>query len=256
MVTATMSGIFADITAPYAATEAWTYDRFIAPAVAELLERNLREILDRVPQGAQILDVGCGGGHALTLLAARRPNLGLHGIDLSAGQVARARARLGDRATIIEGSALQLPYPSNRFDFVFSQASIKHWPDPERGLGECVRVLRPGGVLLVVEADRGCRFEDAAAFVRRWQLPPAVFPIALALFRTWVAGRAFDLAEFEAFAAELPLDKRRTRRVEGTPGIMLEGFKRAKRRGRLTSSGNRRKGPPRLAVNAAGSMTK
>ena len=226
MVAATMSVLFADITAPYTAIEAWTYDRFIAPAVAELLARNLGEILDGIRRGAQVLDVGCGGGHALELLAARRPDLRLHGVDLSPGQVGRARNRLGDRATIVEGSALKLPYASNRFDLVFSDASIKHWPNPARGLRECVRVLRPGGHLVVTEADRGCRFEDAAAFVRRWRFPRAVFPLNLALFRTWVAGQAFDLGEFEAFAAALPLDERHARRVDGTPGIVLEGIKR------------------------------
>jgi ubiquinone/menaquinone biosynthesis C-methylase UbiE len=223
-------GVFTDITTPYSAVEAWTYDRFIAPAVAELIERNLGEILDRIPRGGQVLDVGCGGGHALELLAARRPDLHLYGVDLSAGQVARARARLGKRATIVEGSALQLPYASDRFDFVFSDASIKHWPHPARGLRECVRVLRRRGRLVVTEADRGCRFEDAAAFVRRWRFPRAAFPFNLALFRTWVAGQAFDLAEFEAFATALPLAQRRVRQIEGTPALLLEGTKRGKRR--------------------------
>jgi ubiquinone/menaquinone biosynthesis C-methylase UbiE len=225
-----MPDFFEDITTPYTAVEAWIYDRFVAPAVAELLKRNLREILDAVPRGANLLDVGCGGGHALELLAARRPDLHLHGVDLSPGQVARARARLGDRATIVEGSALKIPFPRDRFDVVFSDASIKHWSDPARGLRECVRVLRSGGRLVVTEADRACRFEDAAAFVRRWRFPRVVFPLNLAFFRTWVAGRAFDLDEFEAFAAALPLDERRVRRIEGMPAIMLEGIKRGKRR--------------------------
>jgi ubiquinone/menaquinone biosynthesis C-methylase UbiE len=233
---AMMPRVFADITAPYTGIEAWAYDRFIAPAVAELLERNLGEILDAMTQGAQILDVGCGGGHTLELLAARRPDLRLHGVDLSPDQVARARTRLGDRATIVEGSALKLPYSSDHFDFVVSDASIKHWPDPARGLRECVRVLLPGGRLVISEADRGCRFEDAAAFVRRWRLPRAAFPLTLALFRTWVAGQAFDLAEFEAFAAALPLNERRVRQVEGTPAIVLEGTKR----GKLRAAGRRK----------------
>ena len=46
-----------------------------------------------------------------------------------------------------------------------------------KGLAECVRVLRPGGQLLVVEADRGCRFNDARAFVSRWRLPKAMRPL-------------------------------------------------------------------------------
>jgi ubiquinone/menaquinone biosynthesis C-methylase UbiE len=239
-----MRGLFADITTPYSAIEASIYDRLIAPAVAELIEQNLGELLEGIPQGAQVLDVGCGGGHALELLAQRRPDLDLHGIDLSPDQVARARGRLGDRATVIEGSALKLPYASNRFDFVFSDASIKHWPDPARGLRECVRVLRPGGSLVVTEADRGCRLEDATAFVLRWRLPSAVFPLTLALFRTWVAGQAFDLAEFEDLAAALPLDERRVRRVEGAPALVLEGIKRAKppagrRRARAGRGGRR-----------------
>jgi SAM-dependent methyltransferase len=250
MVAATMLGVFADMTTPYTAIEAWTYDRFIAPAVAELLERNLGELLDEVPRGAQVLDVGCGGGHALELLAARRPDLRLHGVDLSPDQVARARTRLGGRATVVEGSALKLPYASNRFDFVFSDASIKHWPDPARGLRECVRVLRAGGHLVVTEADRGCRLEDAAAFVRRWRVPRALFPLSLALFRTWVAGQAFDLAEFEAFAAALPLDERRAWRVDGTPGIALEGIKRGKLR---TANRSARAGRRRSPVARAGS---
>jgi SAM-dependent methyltransferase len=202
MVVATMPGLpglFADITAPYGVIEAWAYDRLVAPAVAEMFEQNLDEILDLVPRGAQILDVGCGGGQALDLLAARRPDLHLHGVDLSPDQAGRARARLGDRATIVERSALELPYASDRFDLVFSDASIKHWPDPASGLGE---------------------------FVRRWRLPRILLPLGLALFRTWVAGQAFDLAEFEAFGAALPLDERRARRIEGTPGIVLEGTRR------------------------------
>jgi SAM-dependent methyltransferase len=231
-----LPGLFEDITAPYGAIEAWTYDRFIAPAVTELLERHLDETLVRMPRGAQVLDVGCGGGQALELVAARRPDLRLNGLDLSAGQVARAHARLGERAAIVEGSALQLPYASDRFDLVFSDASIKHWPDPARGLRECVRVLRPGGRLIVTEADRGCRFEDAAAFVRRWRLPGGMFPLNLALFRTWVAGRAFDLAELDAIAARLPLEERHARRVEGAPALVLEGIKRGRRR-----AGGRRK---------------
>jgi hypothetical protein len=87
-------------------------------------------------------------------------------------------------------------------------------------------VLAPGGWVLVFEADRGCRFEDAERLVRGWRMPRALRPFGLALFRTWVAGQALDLDDARALAKKLPLDDVRVERVEGTPGLLLGGRKR------------------------------
>ncbi len=226
---ASVTSVARDFTAPYAPLESWFYDRVIAPAVARQGRRLLDEIGSVLPDTGRLLDVGCGGGQVALLLAARRPALSITGLDLSPEQIARARRRAagqGERIEFVVGSALELPFADASFDVVLSVASIKHWPDPARGLAECVRVLAPGGALLVIEADRGCRLADARRFVEGWGVPRALRPAALAAFRTWVAGQSLDLDEARGLLEPLALVDASAQRVEGMPALALRGRKR------------------------------
>lgn len=223
-----MTMVLADIAAPYSSVESLIYDRVIAPAVLAMGERIAGELAGQIADDAQVLDVGCGGGHLALDIAARRARAQVTGLDLSAEQVARAAARAKARGLavqFVQGSALDLPFDSGSFDVVTSVASIKHWPDQARGLRECVRVLRAGGRLVVFEADRGCRLGDAQDFVARWALPRPLRLPALAAFRTWVAGQAIDLDDARALVSGLSLEATEVRRVPGTPALMLAGSK-------------------------------
>jgi len=223
-----MTMVLADIAAPYSSVESFIYDRVIAPAVLAMGERIAGELAGQIADDAQVLDVGCGGGHLALDIAARRAGARVTGLDLSAEQVARAAARAKARGLavqFVQGSALDLPFDSGSFDVVTSVASIKHWPDQARGLRECVRVLRAGGRLVVFEADRGCRLGDAQDFVGRWALPRPLRLPALAAFRTWVAGQAIDLDDARELVGGLSLEATEVRRVPGTPALMLAGSK-------------------------------
>jgi len=218
--------IASNITAPYSVVEAWGYDRVVAGAVHQYVREMQDDWLSDLPEGAAVLDVGCGGGQNACGLARARPDVRVTGLDLSPHQVARARRRaaaLGDRVEFVEGSALDLPFADGRFDGVVSFGSIKHWPDPARGAAECARVLRPGGRLLVAEADRGCRLDDARAFVDRWRLPRLLRTVALAGFRTWVAGQGLDLDDARALLDQLDLEERFAERVAGAPFLIFGG---------------------------------
>jgi len=218
-------GITRDFKLPYTAVESWTYDYFIAPGVAALAESVAAQYADRVPHGGRVLDVGCGGGHNALSLAERRPDLQVTGLDLSDEQIARAvkRAAGNPRVEFVQGSALDLPFDDGEFDAVISVGSLKHWPDPHQGLSECVRVLRPGGALFVAEADRGCRLEETEAFVAMWRLPALLRPLGVALYRTYVAGRSYDLDEVRALAEGLALRDLQVKRIEGAPALVVEG---------------------------------
>jgi ubiquinone/menaquinone biosynthesis C-methylase UbiE len=101
----------------------------------------------------RVLDVGCGTGFLLRLLAARLPEADrLLGIDAAAGMIAAAKSMPNDhRISFSEGVAESLPYPDESFELVVSSTSFDHWEDQGGGLGECARVLASSGHLVLTD---------------------------------------------------------------------------------------------------------
>ncbi|HYA44225.1 MAG TPA: class I SAM-dependent methyltransferase [Acidimicrobiales bacterium] len=101
----------------------------------------------------RILDVGCGTGYLLRLLAGRLPAASdLVGIDPAQSMVRVARSSTTDeRLRFTSGVAEHLPYSDDTFDLVVSTTSFDHWSDQQAGLRECARVLVPDGRLVLVD---------------------------------------------------------------------------------------------------------
>lgn len=116
-------------------------------------ERTADLVVRTLPFADNLLDVGCGTGYLLHLLAERYPNAReFAGIDAAPRmvEVARTVAR-DDRLSFTSGVAEKLGYPDRTFDLVVSTTSFDHWSDQQAGLVECARVLRPGGHLVLVD---------------------------------------------------------------------------------------------------------
>jgi demethylmenaquinone methyltransferase/2-methoxy-6-polyprenyl-1,4-benzoquinol methylase len=115
--------------------------------------------LGQFSTGTCVLDAGIGTA-ALSLAlwrACQRP-FHLVGVDYSLGMLQTANQRLmaaGLQATLQQQDAQQLPFASASFDLVISGHLLEHLPDPQAGVAELVRVLRPGGVLVVVVTRAG-----------------------------------------------------------------------------------------------------
>ncbi len=105
------------------------------------------------PEPRRVLDVGCGTGLLLRLLADRLPHVDeLVGIDAAEGMIAVARSMAKDpRIRLSIGVAESLPYPDHSFDLVVSTTSFDHWKDQGLGLAECARVLVPTGHLVLTD---------------------------------------------------------------------------------------------------------
>lgn len=124
---------------------------------------------DRLPVGCRdVLELACGNGFNLRLLAARNPAVVFTGVDLVAAQVGRANRALaalsGARAMV--GDFQALPFGDATQDCVFVIESLCHATDLPCALGEIARVLRPGGRAVVVDGWRTEAFGSLPAIVR------------------------------------------------------------------------------------------
>lgn len=143
------------------------YDKIarVYDLLAEHSEKPVRQaglrMLAAAP-GEKVLEIGFGTGHCLVALArAVGPTGKVFGTDLSEQMVARARARLekkglADRVELSPGDATCLPYDPDSLDAVFMSFVLELFDTPEIPvvLGECQRVLKPGGRLVVIGMSR------------------------------------------------------------------------------------------------------
>lgn len=111
----------------------------------------------RLESGQRLLDVGCGLGDAAVELASALDARGeVVGIDASAAMisVAAQRARsAGSRVRFVVGDALALDEPDGSFDVVRSERTLQWLSDPERAVAEMVRVVRPHGLVSLIDTD-------------------------------------------------------------------------------------------------------
>jgi SAM-dependent methyltransferase len=92
-----------------------------------------------------LLDVGCGAGWSSFFLT--KAGFRVTGVDLNPDAF---EPPVTDTLILQAGSALKLDFDDRTFDVVTAYQCIEHLPDPELGLNEMIRVLRPGGVLAIV----------------------------------------------------------------------------------------------------------
>ncbi|MBF6333893.1 class I SAM-dependent methyltransferase [Nocardia transvalensis] len=108
--------------------------------------------------GTRVIDVGCGQGrHSFE---AYRRGADIVAFDQSASDLADVKVMFGAmaeagevpscaKAETVQGDALALPYDDGEFDVVIASEILEHIPDDERAISELVRVLAPGGALVV-----------------------------------------------------------------------------------------------------------
>lgn len=151
------------------------YDR-LAPLYAPAMRllpmwrAYIRELLPWLPRTGAILEIGPGPGWLLAQLAARYPMA--VGLDLSPAMLQEARRHLRRHhlpPVLVRGEATHLPFATDTFDGIATSFAFSAIPDGHAAMREMARVLRPGGVVSLVDTG----------------LPSDRNPMGVALARTW-----------------------------------------------------------------------
>jgi len=207
---------------------AFLYDRVVASAIGYLYDALAEFFFADLADGCRFLDLGCGSGQVSLRIARQNPQAQVVGIDLAAGQIARAKKRSQGMTnlTFEIGNAMNLHLPDNSFDIVLSVASIKHWPDMSQGIHEMTRVCKPEGHVWVIEVDTHCTDEEAENFVATWKLVPGTRPLIRRYFQNFVSNQGLNLKELEELLRKANLKDVYVQRIPDHPFIIGTGIKK------------------------------
>lgn len=105
--------------------------------------------------GRRVIDIGCGNGYTLSRYAMEGADV--YGVDITPTAIALAKARfsqMGLRGQFRIADLENLPFPTGYFDCLSCMGVLHHTVDPDRGIREFFRVLKPGGRLLMMVYHR------------------------------------------------------------------------------------------------------
>lgn len=118
------------------------------------------EALGRPLAGLRVLNVGCGTGGFNA--AAEQAGARTWGIDASddAIRICEVRRELGAGGRYAQAAAEALPFPDGAFDVVYCLSTLEHVAEVEAAVAEMVRVLRPGGTVLLYAPNAWALYEN------------------------------------------------------------------------------------------------
>lgn len=133
-----------------------SYDRHTARLFGSIHKSVVEDVAAAAPTGGTVLDAGCGSGRLAVLIARRRPDLHVRGIDLEPGMVKVAARRAEDeglagRVQFTVADLAGLPLPDDSVDLIVSTASLHHWADVGAVIASLSRVIRPGGQMWIYD---------------------------------------------------------------------------------------------------------
>lgn len=121
------------------------------------LAKRLAIIKKIIKREATVLDCGCGAGEYIPGLLEVSKHI--YGIEYNQGKVDKFKAAHPGLNNVVQGDIENMPYESNKFDFVILNEVLEHIPNDRRGLEEIRRVLKSGGKVIIFSPNRLYPFE-------------------------------------------------------------------------------------------------
>jgi demethylmenaquinone methyltransferase/2-methoxy-6-polyprenyl-1,4-benzoquinol methylase len=110
----------------------------------------------------QILDIATGTGDLVLMMASLNPDR-IVGLDISAGMLEVGKrkiekAKLSDKIEMIVGDSEEIPFNENSFDAITVSFGVRNFANLDKGIKEIARVLKPTGVLVILETSNPTKF--------------------------------------------------------------------------------------------------
>ena len=123
------------------------------PEMQAMMDQYLSAL--KVPTNARVLEIGCGAGPATRKIASLPGISHVTGLDPSPVFLERARLELADlsNVTFLEGDARSLNMKDESCEIIIAHTVLCHVPEPEKALQEAIRVLVPGGQIVIFDGD-------------------------------------------------------------------------------------------------------
>ncbi len=177
------------------------------------------QMAEKIPAGARVLEIAPGPGY-FCLELAKRGKYQITGLDISKAFVEIARKNAAEAGVNVEfrqGNASDMPFADNTFDFTFCQAAFKNFSQPAKAITEMFRVLRPGGVSVIVDLRHDASMHDIDDEVEHMGLGRLDALFTRWTFRLMLLKSAYSVADMEALVAQTPFGK-------GKIGVSGVGF--------------------------------
>jgi len=121
-------------------------------AVEEYREQIFKKLNFKINPAIIILDIGCGDGRDSVYFAER--GAAVIGLDQLESGMWKKFSQKFPRLSFQKGDGEKLPFPKESFDLVYAKDVVHHTPHPEKFMKEALRVVKKGGQLVSIEANR------------------------------------------------------------------------------------------------------
>ena len=181
--------------------------RWYAANTAEVMNEYVdlaQRIAGQLPKGGSVLEVAPGPGYFCVELA-RLGSFAITGLDIShtfVKMAAKKAAESGVRVNFMQGSASNMPFPRDSFDFLLCRAAFKNFAKPVAALEEMCRVLKPGGKGLIIDMRGDASPADLSRHVDGMGLSGFNRIMTKLAFRTMLIKSAYTQRQFERMLAE------------------------------------------------------
>jgi ubiquinone/menaquinone biosynthesis C-methylase UbiE len=131
--------------------------------------REAKDVAERLPNGAHVLEVAPGPGF-FAIELAKLGDFKVTGLDISRTmiEIATQNARNANvKADFLVGNAAAMPFPDASFDFIYCSAAFKNFSEPVQALDEMYRVLRAGREGVIVDLCKDASPDDIDTYVRQ-----------------------------------------------------------------------------------------